>query len=346
MFVRDRAPIVREASELLARRSWRDGGPISAAELATVDVSVGQAPAAPEIAIRLGVREGTPLLVRRERTTDGGETLGVVSWYFPREVAAGGPIEEPDSTTPDIYRWLDDSGHRLARFSERVSSRMPRPAEARALDVGTGTPVVLIERTAWTDDGRPVLTVDEVLAADRNELRYEVPTGERARLVTTVEQLQAAMTEVVRGAQECLVAVGSRSRDIRYLETIEKVLSERPRLVHYRILVGPPHHQGFKDHLVRLLEMRDPASREHGMQTMYMGVVDNAVREPERFFVASERGAVITLPSFNTAGYFDTGLVLDRAEDARGLVQHAKELYFASKRVETVDEAEALQVLR
>jgi len=149
-----------------------------------------------------------------------------------------------------------------------------------------------------------------------------------------------------RGAAECLVSVGSRSRDAAYLDVIEQTLRERPRLVHYRVLIGPPHHQVFKDHLLRLLEIRDPSSREYGMQTLCVGLVDDPVREPERFFVASERAAVVTLPSFNTAGAFDSGLVLERPRDAQGLVQHGKALYAGSQRLEDVDTVKQLAVLR
>jgi hypothetical protein len=161
-----------------------------------------------------------------------------------------------------------------------------------------------------------------------------------------VEDLQAAMTGVVHGASECLVTAGSRSRDPAYLELIEQALRERPRLVHYRVLIGPPHHQMLKDNLLRLLEIRDPSRREYGVQTLCIGMVNDPLREPERFFVACERAAVVTLPSFNTAGAFDSGLVLERPGDAQGLVQHGKALYAGSERLEDVDAIKQLPVLR
>jgi hypothetical protein len=34
------------------------------------------------------------------------------------------------------------------------------------------------------------------------------------------------------------------------------VLAEKPGLVHYRVLFGPPRNQVLKDHLIRLLELR------------------------------------------------------------------------------------------
>ncbi|HKE99833.1 MAG TPA: GntR family transcriptional regulator [Actinomycetes bacterium] len=346
VFVRSRAPIIRSATQVLSRRQWMSTDHPEAPEGTKVEVKVGQVPATPEIATRLGVREGTPLLVRRERTFDDTQTLGTVTSYLPLELGRGTPLEREEISGGGTYRCLEEAGRRLERFAERVSTRMPRPAEAKALDLGPGTPVLLIERTAWTVQGQPVVTSDELLAADREELLYEVPAGDRMRLVRSVDDLQAAMITVAREARECLVAVGSRSRDAGYLDAIEQVLKERPRLVHYRILVGPPHHLVFKNHLFRLLELRDPASREHGIQTLFMGMVEDLVREPERFFVANERSAVITLPSLNTAGYFDTGIVVDHPQEAQGLLQHAKALYYGTTRLEDARAVQALPVLR
>jgi GntR family transcriptional regulator len=352
VFVRSRAPILRSANDLLSRERWAEGGgallgtDVASAELRT-EVKVGRIPASVEVAARLGLREGTSVIVRHERRLADDQTIELATTYLPGVLARSARLKSPDDgDIASLYARLEESGHRLERFTEHVASRMPRPAEARALDLGPGTPVVLITRTAWTAEGRPVATTDEVMAADRYELVYEIPAGERARLVSTVEDLQAAMAGVVRGATECLVTTGSRSRDPAYLEVIEQVLRERPRLVHYRVLIGPPHHQVLKDHLLRLLEIRDPSGREYGVQTLCVGMVNDPVREPERFFVASERAAVVTLPSFNTAGAFDSGLVLERSGDAQGLVQHGKALYAASQRLEDVDAIKQLPVLR
>jgi GntR family transcriptional regulator len=349
VFVRASAPVLRSANELLSRREWgsraaglrvhADGGP-------TIEVHSGRAAATAEVAARLGLREGAAVLVRRERLSDDGRPLELATTHLPFELAHETPIEHEDITGDELYACLEELGQRIDRFTERITTRMPRPAEARALDLGPGTPVVLIARTAWTVEGRPVAVSDEVMAADRYELLYEIPAGDRLRLVTTVEDLRAAMLHVVQEARECLVAVGSRSRDPIYLEAIEQALTERLRLVHYRLLIGPPHRQVLKDHLLRLLELRDPRSREQGFQTLYVGLLDDPLREPERFFVASERAAVAVMPSFNTIGNLDTGVVFDHPQAARGLLQHAKQLFAGTQRIEDVEAVRALPVLK
>ena len=57
--------------------------------------------------------------------------------------------------------------------------------------------------------------------------------------------------------------------------------------MHYRLLFGPPHWQVHKDHLLRLLEIRDPESWAEGWKTLYIGMIDDLRQEPERFFCAS-----------------------------------------------------------
>jgi transcriptional regulator with XRE-family HTH domain len=190
---------------------------------------------------------------------------------------------------------------------------------------------------AHQDEPTPEL---ELVRAQEHRVPHEL------RLVTSPEELLAEMNQVVQGAEDYLVVTGSRSRDPAYLAGIEQALQERPRLVHYRLLFGLPHHQVLKEHLLRLLAIRDPDSRTEGKKTLYIGVVDDLHREPERFFCGSEVRAVATLPSLTTAGNFDCGVVLLDPHDAVGLVQHAKQLYPATRKLETAEAVQALPVLR
>ncbi|MFK0120119.1 hypothetical protein [Streptomyces sp. NPDC090994] len=77
-------------------------------------------------------------------------------------------------------------------------------------------------------------------------------------VLTRWTDLVEAMIGVVAGAREQLVVTGSRSREKAYLAAVETAVSQHPDLVHYRVLYGPPRHRALADHLVRLLELRDP----------------------------------------------------------------------------------------
>lgn len=182
------------------------------------------------------------------------------------------------------------------------------------------------------------------------ELRDTLPIagGEHSQgveLITSGGDLVAALVKVVRSAQDCLVAVGSRSREPSYLQEIEITLKNNPDLVHYRILIGRPHSQVLKDHLLRLVGLRNTSPNRNSHKTLHIGILSDTVREYERFFVASEQLAVATIPSVNSPTNFDTGVLFHNPTYAQGLLQHGKALYGRQKleTAESIDELEVLQ---
>jgi transcriptional regulator with XRE-family HTH domain len=165
------------------------------------------------------------------------------------------------------------------------------------------------------------------------------------KLLAGFGDLQKAMLDTVTGARECLVVTGSRSRDRAYLEAIENVVAGRPALICYRVLFGPPHNQVLKDHLAALLRLRDPNDRSLGVKTLHMGVVEDMMTVPERFFCASEQMAVVPIPSLTSHEAFDSGIVLGAVAAVR-LLDHGRQAYAAARRVETAEDVAALTVLR
>lgn len=164
------------------------------------------------------------------------------------------------------------------------------------------------------------------------------------KLLVGFPELHEAMLFTVTEARECLVVMGSRSRDRQYLEAIETALIERPMVVHYRVLFGPPHHQILKDHLLRLLEIREPEDRSLGIKTLHLGIVEDRV-VPERFFCASERTAVVPIPSLTSAEAFDSGLLIGGVPAGR-LLDHGRQVYAAARRIETPRSVQTLDVVR
>ncbi|MER7952084.1 XRE family transcriptional regulator [Streptomyces sp. NPDC096079] len=163
-------------------------------------------------------------------------------------------------------------------------------------------------------------------------------------LVTRWADLVEAMTSVVAGAREHLVVTGSRSREKAYLDAIETAVAQSPDLVHTRVLYGPPRHPELAEHLVRLLELRDPAERRNGVRTLSIGYVERG-ETLERFFVASEKHAVVPLPSLHSADGFDCGIVLS-GEAAAGLVHHGREACAAARLLGTIRDVRELPVRR
>jgi transcriptional regulator with XRE-family HTH domain len=106
-------------------------------------------------------------------------------------------------------------------------------------ELGRHTTSIAHRKTLCSIYGEP----PEVLFAHQDEA---LSTRAAPLLLASFPELREAMLATVEGARECLVVMGSRSRDPGYLETIERVLEERPSLTCYRVLFGPPHHQVLK----------------------------------------------------------------------------------------------------
>jgi hypothetical protein len=177
-----------------------------------------------------------------------------------------------------------------------------------------------------------------------SQIKPNSPTGQSEHLVTSGGELTVALVDVVRNAQEYLVAVGSRSSETSYLQEIERAIQDKPRLIHYRILLGSPHSQVLKDHLLRLLTLRSAQVNGSSERTVHVSILNDLTRYPERFFVASEQAAVIILPSANSPMNFDTAIIVREQQYVHRLLQHGKALY-SKNRLESFDAINLLEVL-
>jgi len=181
VFVRTRPPLRRLGHERLGRREREAGKGAFLSDTqaagreasAEVEVARGSAPAG--IAERLQLSEGEPVLIRRRRMLASGQPVQLATSYLPLRLVEGTQIEQVDTGPGGTYARLEELGHRLGRFQEDVSARMPLPDEARALRLSAGMPVIRVVRTAFDEQGAPVEGNDMVLAADRYELTYSLP---------------------------------------------------------------------------------------------------------------------------------------------------------------------------
>jgi hypothetical protein len=129
-----------------------------------------------------------------------------------------------------------------------------------------------------------------------------------------------------------------------YLQEIELTLQKRPQLIHYRILIGPVHSQLLKDHLLRLVKIREPKADRDAQKTLYISIINDLAQYHERFFAVNEKSAVITLPSANSPMNFDTGLVVYDPVYVKDLLHHGKALY-GKHRLESMAAINELEVL-
>jgi GntR family transcriptional regulator len=181
VFVRTRPPLRRLGRERLGR-SEREAGKgaflsdaLAAGREASAEVEVVRGSAPADVAERLHLSEGELVLIRRRRMLADGQPVQLATSYLPIRLVEGSQIEQVDTGSGGTYARLEELGHRLGRFQEDVSARMPLPDEARGLQLSTGMPVIRVVRTAFDEQGAPVEVNDMVLAADRYELTYVFP---------------------------------------------------------------------------------------------------------------------------------------------------------------------------
>jgi GntR family transcriptional regulator len=182
VFVRLPAPVRRLASDRFARRH-RDAGKaafIAEAEKAGVapsvdEIEVSRGPAPQLVRERLGLDEPGEVVIRSRRYLAEGLPIETAVSYIPADLADGTAIAEQDTGPGSIYARLEEAGHELGHFTEEVSARMPTAEERRRLQIPSGTPVLLVVRTAYDTAGRAVEVCDTVKAAPAYVLEYDFP---------------------------------------------------------------------------------------------------------------------------------------------------------------------------
>ncbi len=163
VFVRDRQSFVVDAAAYIAPVSGR----LSYQVLAVEDLVP---PADIVEALRLGPGDTaivrTRILLREEQPVELSES------YYPADIAAGTRLAVTARIRGGAPRLLADLGFPQRSFVDRVSARPPTVAEAEALDLPEGTPVVRQFRVVFSDDERPVEASVLIKGAHLYELRY------------------------------------------------------------------------------------------------------------------------------------------------------------------------------
>lgn len=184
VFVRNKPRIRRLGHDRFARRH-RDAGKaaylVEAEEHQAkpqVDIFfVGPEEADAETAKLLGLRRGAKVLVRKRRYLSDDVPTELATSYIPWKLAAGTAMTEINTGPGGVYARIEDQGRQLSHFTEDVTARMPTPEEAKALRLGSGTPVLVLVRVAYDVDGNAVEVCDTVMSSDHYLLSYRLPAN-------------------------------------------------------------------------------------------------------------------------------------------------------------------------
>ncbi|HET9657500.1 MAG TPA: GntR family transcriptional regulator, partial [Kineosporiaceae bacterium] len=138
-------------------------------------VEVHPEAASPVVAGALGLPESTPVWARSRRFLLDGKPVMLAVSYFPAALVDGTAITSEDRGPGGTYARLAELGHPPVRFTEELRARMPLRHETADLRLPTGTPVIVLCRTGFAADGRPVEFSRLTLDADAYVLEYGVP---------------------------------------------------------------------------------------------------------------------------------------------------------------------------
>ncbi|MFD7383639.1 GntR family transcriptional regulator [Streptomyces anulatus] len=177
VFVRAFQPLRRRGIPRLLRDQWGSGRSVWDADLGDRDLVVDQVEVgegnASETAARVLGLDGARVWIRSRRFVLDGKPVLLSTSYLPASLVEGSAITEPDTGPGGIYARLAELGHGPVHFREEVRSRMPLPEEAAKLRLPAGTPVMLICRTAFAEEGRVVEVNEMVLDAAAYVLEYD-----------------------------------------------------------------------------------------------------------------------------------------------------------------------------
>jgi len=166
-----------------------------------------------------------------------------------------------------------------------------------------------------------------------------VPVG----VARTVHEVRRELNRIVDEARDDLVCLGSRSREAAYLDRIVAKLTHEPRLNHYRVLWGEPHHDVMIPHLYRLLSLQSLRESQDGAGRIHVALFRDWKLEPERFLVGNEHEALMVMPP-HQVGTFDCAIVFRNDDTVARVRDYVTDLYNCSQRL-TVDVVKELRPL-
>ncbi|MEU9920792.1 GntR family transcriptional regulator [Streptomyces griseoluteus] len=178
VFVREFRPLRRRGIQRLSQQQWGSGRSIWSADIENRALEVDQVTVCEEtapdrISAVLDLSEDETVCVRRRRFVLEGKPVLLATSYLPTSVVAGSAITQEDTGPGGTYARLAELGYKPVHFREEIRSRMPSKDEAAQLSMSSGTPVILICRTAFADEGRPVEINEMTLDAASYILEYD-----------------------------------------------------------------------------------------------------------------------------------------------------------------------------
>jgi len=177
VYVRDVRPVIREGIQHQGSDGWQAGRSMWAEaegrNLGMDQIEVGLAEPPAHVRDILGLRVDGMAIKRSRRYLIDGQPVALSCSWLSADLAAGTPMAEPDTGPGGIYARLRDQGHEPVRFREDLRARMPLPGESERLERSSGTPVLVVVRTAYDQAWTPIEVNEMIADSDAYIFRYE-----------------------------------------------------------------------------------------------------------------------------------------------------------------------------
>lgn len=163
----------------LEENAWRPDGAPAPRRLAWEHQSE-QLPAPGHIARRLALDPAADqVMMTRYLLSADGAPVQLATSYEPASLTAQTPVAQPEQgplAGRGVIERMSSIGITVDEVTEEISVRPALRAEATALDIPPGAPVLLVERVHLAGP-QPVEAGEIVIAAERFRLRYRMPVA-------------------------------------------------------------------------------------------------------------------------------------------------------------------------
>jgi len=172
-FVRQSPPVRLDFSRFSRRRREPGMGPWEAATQRagvvgeTRMLAVEHQTADAELSYRLGIPDGSPVVLRSRLMLANGHPTQIQSAWYPLDLVGSERILD------GVYAALERADQRPVSATEEVATRAPTPEEAIMLRLGPGVPVLVIMRMTRGGADRVLEVLEVIASGEATVLVYE-----------------------------------------------------------------------------------------------------------------------------------------------------------------------------
>lgn len=139
-------------------------------------ITVERRGAPQDIADRLGLSPGDPVVLRHRLQSVPGRPPATADSWIPAELVEGTEVMSPEDVKRGTDQVMAELGYPGMARRDVITARFPTPEEAQELGIEGGVPVVLVHSVKFTAGRRPVEVFIRTLPAPGWEIVYEVST--------------------------------------------------------------------------------------------------------------------------------------------------------------------------